>query len=333
MSLIKHNNPIYYVDIQNSTRWDIKYVDISNAPYKFMEYLSDSHSQSDVLNNFILNKRITEQVSTQETVDLLCVFYRDFLEEVYNSESLSLGFATGFIEEYSLDDSVSLLCNWTLSEETFEVSDSTTLNISPVVIDETEVTHSDPIFSFDWRLTDSTDTETQISFDNSIIISDQSFQDYTESDYFYWDVVDELDYNYVYNNTLGSPDKYQFNDYVALWYKNPITSNNTFGSSDSINLLGINKTIIDPIILQESVSLLCNTNVFLVESFQPQDTRRSLYSLFISDQNYQDYVDGNYFYLDTNTQDYNNVYINTLGTSDKVTIQDTVAIRLNGILI
>lgn len=218
MNFIKHNNPIYYVDLENSTRWDIKYVDISNAPYKFIERFSDSNESDDVLNNYTLNKRITEQVITEESVNLLCVSFRDFLEEVYNSESVSFNFSTIKSDEYSLSDSVALLCNWSLSEELFDISDSVYLHIKPKLSSDSVLEDSANLLCVSFRnFLEGVSFFPRISISSRLRISDQSYQDYTENNYFYWDFIDEQNYNNIYNNTLGRSDSILTQEIVRVY--------------------------------------------------------------------------------------------------------------------
>ena len=181
MKITKYGDIIKYVELEDSTRWTISYVDISRAPYHFNLHAdTDVFYQSDTLNYFDVTKVY------YDTADI--------------SDITILKFDSNRIFEHSFEQSdINYFDVKSIQTDLFEQSDNQILKFD-----------SNRIFD------DTVNIPDENKKNIGIQIYNPSIQDYAEESYFEWIANNELNYQFIYNNTPGTPYSYSAQDYFNL---------------------------------------------------------------------------------------------------------------------
>ncbi len=254
MSLTKANIPIKYIEVQDSTRWTIAYVDITRAPYHFYKLMDgDSFIQFDVPTFNTIKIALDEnQISdSQIFVWQAFTFYLDTIEQsdilqfsstsvrqdtietseynVFNTNKLTF-------DEHNQEDATNLIfdANRTFLDEHGQ-NDFSIFNISPYYID----------------ITEQSDINTK---KDDVTIYNFKYQDYLDSDYLEWLGSGTNDLSLIYNNTIGKLYEYGT---IDNYYLNPnLNKSEAVNVPDNFSLnFSANRIFVDESITEDTTSL------------------------------------------------------------------------------
>lgn len=215
-SIIRHNIPIVYVDVENSTRWTIAYVDISAAPYKINFTVdNDFFETSDLLEHFDISKVLLEESYIYDTTTLQWESFTSYIDEVIIEEQLILTLNSNTFDEFNTIEELVVYSNKVLLEE-FTAQDFNSLNLGFTQEPQEYNIYDSAYLSPNVGSLD-TFTQTDSNYKNTrIVISNLLNQDYYDPTYLEWSVSGTTDWQQVYNNTIGKRDSVTMSDNTII---------------------------------------------------------------------------------------------------------------------
>ena len=326
----KYYIPIVYVDVANSTRWTIAYIDISEAPNKFKLTTDKEIIQYLDLTNLNVIKTLLEQSVVFDETTLEWVAFRSFVDSSYFEEVIqllpsllkkevftlndysslflnlekydsseiedifSITYNTGKSDLYTTTDNYSLFCELIKNEE-FDTQDKNYLNVNLIKKDFSEL-YDDYTLNFYKINYDSSILEDNISLFTTITtnIDDFSSQDfsYLSPKTYYYDSFDFSENVGLYLNLIKEDFSEIYENYSLKLFTSRIET----------------ATISDIIIKRQTTPI---SNLTIQDYFS---------------ENYADWI-GNV------GQNWTIMYNNTPGTNFTYSLSDTVVIRKNGVIV